>query len=239
MTTGSLEGSRRAAARTAGAAYLLSTAAVVSVNFAIFERLLVPGDAPQTARNILAHETLFRVGIAGQLAYCVGVLVVSAALYVVLAAVNPLLALLAAAGRLVHGFTWLLVSLNLFTALRMLSQPDYARALPPAQLPVLARPYLWGFDQYYVGLLFWSLGSAVAAYLWLRSRYVPRALAAFGILASAWAAGCTSALLVFPGFPKVVGLWWFDVPLALFEITLSVLLLVRGVGPPRLARGEP
>jgi hypothetical protein len=238
MTTNSIDVSQRKAGKIAGLACLVSFVIVVLVNFGIFGRLIVSDDPAQTARNILAHETFFRVGLAGDVLYCIGVLVLSGALYVVLRPVDQNLALLAAFGRLAHGFTWLLVTLNLFTALRLLSRPDYARVLPPDQLPVLARLYLSGFDQYYVGLLFWSLGGTVGAYLWLKSGYVPRALAAFGMLASAWCAACTFALFLFPDLPKAVNLWWFDTPMALFEITLSFLLLLRGLRPSGLA-GDP
>jgi Domain of unknown function (DUF4386) len=231
MATSSVDESQRKAARLAGAVYLLSFATVVSVNFGIFFRLLV-GSPTQIAGNVLAHQTLFRIGLVGQLLYCVGVLVVSVALYVVLRPVDHVMALLAALGRIVHGITWLLVSLNLFTALRLLIKPDYVGSLPAEQLAVLARLHLTGFDQYYVGLLFWSLGSTVAAYLWFRARYVPRALAAFGIAASMWGALCCLALFVFPDFPKLVGLSWFDVPMVLFEIALSFLLVSRGVRVP-------
>jgi hypothetical protein len=220
-------------------AWLLSFVTVVSVNLGIFGHLIVRDDPAQTARNTLAHETLFRVGLTGDLLYCIGVLTLSAALYVVLKPVNQTLALLAVFGRLVHGFTWLLLTLNLFTALRLLSGSEYARLLPPDQLPVLAWLYLSGFDQYYVGLLFWSAGGTVGACLWFKSGYVPRALAAFGVLASGWCAACTFALLLFPDFPKVVNLWWFDVPMALFALALSCLLLFRGLRPPRLVKNQP
>jgi len=238
MTTGSVDGSQRKAAKIAGLAYLLSFVTVVLCQFGIFERLFVGADPAQAARNVLAQETLFRVGLAGIVLYCIGVLVVSAALYIVLKPVDQNLALFAAFGRLVYGLTWLLVALNLFTALRLLSRPDYARAFPPEQLQVLARLYLSGIDQYYVGLLFWSLGATVGACLWLKSGYVPRALATFGALASAWCAACTFVLFLFPDFPKVVDLWWFDMPMVLFEIALSLLLLFRGLRPPGLATDQ-
>lgn len=232
------DSSQRAAAKIAGLAYLLSFVTVVVVNFGIFGRLMVTTDAAQTARNILAHETLFRVGIAGEVLYCAGVFLLSAALYVILKPVDRHLAVIASLGRAVHGLTMLLVALNMFTALRLLSRPDYARAFSPEQLPVLARLYLTGFDQYYVGLLFWSAGATVGACLWLQSRYIPRALAAFGIVASAWCVACTFVLFIFPDFQKVVNLWWFDTPMALFEIALSFLLLFRGLRPVGLATGR-
>jgi hypothetical protein len=237
MTTRSIDSSQRVAAKILGLAYLPSFVLVVAVNFGILQPLIAGVDPAQAAKNILAHETLFRVGLVGFVLYSVAVLVVSAALYVILKPVDENLALLAALGRLVHGFTWLLVALNHFTALRLLSRPEYA-ALPSDQLPALARLYLSGLDQYYVGLLFWSLGATVGAYLWLKARYVPSALAAFGILASAWCAVCTLAFLISPGFSKVVNLWAFDTPMALFEIALSLLLLFRGLRPSGHAKDQ-
>jgi uncharacterized protein DUF4386 len=231
MTTSAIDGSQRKAARIAGLAFPISFVTVVAVNFGIFARLISDNPA-ETARNILAHETLFRIGVAGDLVYCVGVVVLLTALYVVLKPVDQNLALLAAFGRLVHGLTWLLVTLNLFTALRLLSGADYARAFGPDQLPVLARLYLRGFDQYYVGLLFWALGATVGSYLWFKSNYIPRALAAFGLISSAWCAACTFVLYIFPDFPQVVNLWWFDSPMAVFELGLSFWLLFRGIRTP-------
>jgi hypothetical protein len=232
MTTSAIDGSQRKAARIAALACLISFVTVVAVNFGIFARLIVRGDPAQTARNILAHETLFRIGIAGDVLYCVGVVVLLTALYIVLKPVDQNLALLAAFGRLVHGLTWLLATLNLFTALRLLSGADYSRAFGPNQLPVLARLYLSGFDQYYVGLLFWALGATVGSYLWFKSKYIPRALAAFGVISSAWCAACTLVFYIFPDFPKVVNLWWFDSPMAVFELALSFWLLFKGIRPP-------
>jgi hypothetical protein len=75
--------------------------------------------------------------------------------------------------------------------------------------------------------------------LWLRSGYVPNALAFLGVLASAWCAACTSVLFVFPDFQKVVNLWWFDMPMVLFEIALSFVLLLRGLRPSGLAAHAP
>jgi len=228
MTTHSTAEAQRKAAKVAAAAQLLSFATVVGSNFGILQRLLTD-DPARTAGNILAHETLFRVGLMGFVLYSIGVVVQSAALYVVLRPVDQNLTLLSFLGRLIHGFTWLVVTLNLFTALRLLSRPEYAGVLPPGQLPVLARLYLSGFDQYYVGLLFWSLGATIGAYVWLKSGFIPRSLAVFGILASGWCVACTAALLIRPTFSNVVNLWAFDTPMALFEIALSVLLLVRGL----------
>ena len=224
-----IDAAQRKAAKIAGVAFLLTMAIVVAVNFGINQRLLVAGNPTETARNILAHERLFRLGMAGNLIYAVGVMVLLAALYVILRPVSRGLALLATVWRLVFAAIWVLVVLNYFTALRLLSGADYLRALRPDEVQSLARFYLSGFDQYYVGLLFWAMASTVYSYLWLKSRYVPRALAAFGLIGSGWCVACTLLLYVFPNFPKVVNLWWFDTPMALFEMGLGIWLRVKGL----------
>jgi len=207
--------SQRKAARVAGFAYLITFATVVYVNFGIHERLIVENNAAETARNILAHERLFRIGIAGDLIYCAGVIVLLTTLYVILKPVNRGLALLAAFWRFVWVLMWLVMTLNLFDALRLLSGADYLRAnlraFEAERLQALARFYLGtSFDYYYVALLFGALASTACGYLWFKSRYIPGALAAFGVISSAFCVACTFVFYIFPTFDKIVNLWWFD-----------------------------
>jgi hypothetical protein len=232
MTKNPIDDSQRTAARVAGFAYLITFATVVYVNFGIHGRLIVEHNAAETARNILAHERLFRIGIVGDLIYCVGVVVLLTALYVILEPVNRALALLAAFWRLVWVLVWLVMTLNLFDALRLLSGADYLRAFEAERLQALARFYLGNsFDYYYVGLLFGALASTVCGYLWFKSRYIPRALAAFGVISSAFCVACTFVFYIFPNFDKIVNLWWFDSPMAIFDIALSFWLLFKGLRP--------
>lgn len=234
MTT-TIDDSQRKAARVAGLAYLFTFAIVVYVNFAIHDRLIAD-NAAETARNILAHERLFRIGIVGDLIYCAGVIVLLTALYVILRPVNRGLALLAAFWRLVWVLMWLVMTLNLFDALRLLRAPDYLRALETERLQALARLYLGTrFDYYYVGLLFGALASTACACLWFKSRYIPRALAVFGVIASAFCVACTLVLYILPNFDKIVNLWWFDTPMAIFDVALSLWLLFKGLTPSGVA----
>jgi len=237
MTISDISESQQKAARVAGIAYLLTFALVVFVNFGIHDRLIV-SDAAQTARNIIAHESLFRIGIACDLLYCLGVVVLLTALYVILKPVSRGLALLAAFWRLVYALLWVIMTLYLFTALRLLNAADYLQVFEAEALQALAKLYLGSrFDIYYVGLLFYGLTSAACAYLFFKSRYLPKALAAFGVVASAWAAVCTLAFIISPAFAKVVNLWWFDTPLGIFEIATGFWLLFKGLRTPR--RAEP
>ncbi len=229
ITRRTLEPAQQFAAKIAGAAYLITFAAVVYVNFGIHDRLLVDNNA-ETARNVLAHETLFRIGIVGDLVYCVGVVVLLTALYVILKPVSQGLALLAAFWKLVWVLMWLVMTLNLFDALRLLSSAGYTQALGAERAQALASLYFGSrFDYYYVGLLFGALASTVCGYLWYKSRYIPRALAGFGVISSAFCMACTLVFYIFPHFDKIVNLWWFDMPMGIFDIALSFWLVFRGL----------
>ena len=210
---------------------------MVAVNFGLNQRLMVAGDPAQTARNILGHERLFRVGIASNLLYEAGLLVLLSALYVTLRPVGCTLALLAGFWRLVYATMWVLMSLNQLTALRLLNGADFQRVLGTEQVQTLGRLYLSGSDAYYVGLLFYGLASTGCSYLFFKSGCIPRGLAAFGVIVSAWAAVCTLAFIISPDFAKVVNLWWFDTGLGLFELATGFWLVIKG---PRagMARGS-
>jgi len=232
MINSTVDKSQRKAAKVAGLAYLLTFATVVYVNFGIHARLIAADNA-ETARNILAHERLFRIGIAGDLIYCAGVVVLLTALYVILKPVSRGLALLAALWRLVWVLMWLQMTLNLFDALRLLRGADYLRAFEAERLQALAKLYLsTSFDYYYVALLFGALASTVCGYLWFKSRYIPRALAAFGVISSAFCVACTLVFYIFPNFDKIVNLSWFDMPMGIFDIALSFWLLFKRLGQP-------
>ena len=99
-------------------------------------------------------------------------------------------------------------------------------------MQTLAKLHLSGnFDAYYVGLPFFALASTVCSYLWLKSNYIPKSLAAFGVIASAWCVICAFIFIVFPNFNKTVNDYWFDSPMALFEVVLSFWLLFKGLSP--------
>jgi uncharacterized protein DUF4386 len=239
MTLGPIDNAQRNAARVAGLSYLITFAIVVYVNFGIHDPLIGENKA-ETARNILAHEQLFRIGIVGDLIYCAGVVVLLTALYVILKPVNRGVALLAAFWRLTFVLMWLVMTLHLFDALRLLKSADSPPALGAEQLQALASFNLsTRFDYYYVGLLFGALASTACGCLWFKSRYIPRTLATFGVVSSAFCVACTLVFYIFPSFDKIVNLWWFDTPMGIFDIALSFWLLFKGLRPPGTTEDHP
>jgi len=236
MTTSTIDNSQRTAAKVAGWSGLLTFAIVVFGNFVLLNPLTVPGNAAATAQNIVAHETQFRITVVCFLTYSLGFVVLLSALYVILRPVNPGLALVGALSRLVFALLWLLSPLNMLSALRLLSNANYLQVFEPDRLQALAKLHLGAnFDDYYVGLPFFGLAATICAYLWLKSNYIPRGLALFGIVSSAWCVICAFVFLIFPHFNKIVNDWWFDFPMALFELVLSFWLLFKGLKQPEIA----
>jgi hypothetical protein len=236
MTTLAIDNSQRTAAKVAGWSGLLTFAIVVFGNYVLLNPLTVPGNAAATAQNIVAHETQFRTTVVCFLTYSLGFVVLLSALYVILRPVNPGLALVGALSRLVFALLWLLSPLNMLSALRLLSNANYLQVFEPDRLQALAKLHLGAnFDDYYVGLPFFGLAATICAYLWFKSNYIPRGLALFGIVSSAWCVICAFVFLIFPHFNKIVNDWWFDFPMALFELVLSFWLLFKGLKQPEIA----
>jgi uncharacterized protein DUF4386 len=231
-----IDNSQRTAAKIAGIAGLLAFFLVVFGNYVLLNPLIVPRNAADTARNILAHQTQFRIALTCFIAYGVGTVVLLSALYVIFGPVNHGLALTGALFRLVFVILWLIAPLNSLAALRLLGDATYLKVFEPDRLQALARVQLAGsFDDYYVGLPFFGLAATVCAYLWLKSKYIPRALSIFGVIGSAWCVICAFIFLVFPNFNKVVNDYIFDTPMAIFELVLSLWLLIKGLEPSRTA----
>lgn len=225
-----LEAGQQFAARFAAAAYLVSFPFLLVANFGLRGQLLVPGNVAETIRKVADAELVFRISIAFDLVYCVGIVAVLAALYVVLAPISRLVALLATLWKLIYVATGVLIALSLLAVVRLVDAGASGQTLGPGELSalvMLSSTVTW--DEYYVGLLFWGLSGILLGFLWFRSRYIPRSLAILGIASSAWAALSTLTYIIAPAFGDAVNRWFFDTPMALYEVVLSIWLLGRGL----------
>ncbi len=237
-----IDNSHHTAAKIAGWSGILTFAIVVFGNYVLLNPLVVAGNAAATAQNFIAHPTQVRLTVVCFLIYSLGVVVLLIALYVILKPVNPGLALAGALFRLVFALLWLLSVLNLLGALRILSNASYLQAFEPERLQAMARLNIGGtFDDYYVGLPFFGSAATVCAWLWLKSKYIPKALATFGVISSSWCVLCAFIFLIFPRFNKIVNDYIFDTPMALFELVVSFWLLFKGLrltGPNQTQTGS-
>ena len=109
-----IDESQRKAAKLVGLAYLFALPPAIFAEFYVRAHLIAFGDAAQTARNIMAHERLFRLGIASNLTVFAIDVVLIVALYVVLMPVNRRLALVAAGWGLIETASLVVVTLTDF-----------------------------------------------------------------------------------------------------------------------------
>ena len=156
----------------------------------------------------------------------------------ILKPVNRNLALVAAFCRLVVALMWSVTALNTLGALRLLGDAAYLSVIGVDQLQTLARLHSTPATTHYVGLPFWGLASTVCSYLWFKSRYIPRALAAFGVISSAWCVFCAFAYTISPIFENTVHPMWFDLPMVIFEMALGFWLLSKGLRPSGVAESS-
>lgn len=227
--TESIEPAQRTAARIAGLFYLLMLVTSIFAEFFARGPVIVPGDAAKTAGNIAAHELLFRLGTVSNLITYTGDVVLIWALYIVLRPVNRNVAVLAAFWRIAECSVLGVITVNDFAALRLLSGAGYLKTFDQRQLQTLARLFLSVQGSgYLVGLLFFGLGSTVFAWLWLKSRYIPRALAGWGIFSSLVVVGVALAIMVFPSLAAVVFPACF-LPILIFEVTMGFWLLLKRI----------
>jgi len=235
MTISTIDNSQRTAAKVVGFTYLFAMATSV---FGFYARahLIVPGNAAVTAHNIMASERLFRLGIASDLATFVTDIVLIAALYTVLRPINRSLALVAAFWRLMETATLVVSTLSCLDVLRLLSGADYLRVFEADRLYALARLSIGALGAgYNVGFVFLGLGSAVFSYLWLKSGYVPGALAVLGVFGSLLLAASTFAFIIFPDLTRILAPWYMA-PIGIFEVTMGGWLLLRRLRPSGTAQ---
>ena len=216
-------------ARVVGFSYLFALVPSIFAEFYVSGRL-VSDNAIVTAQNIIAHERLFRLGIASNLLVFAADVVLVTALYIVLEKVNRRLALVATFFRLIETTILIVAVLNDFYVLRLLSGASYLTSVSSDQLAALARVSIGAHSSAYgVALLLFGFGSPVFCYLWLRSGYIPRPLAIWGLLASAWIGLCSFAFVVFPELTKVVTIGYYGGPIFFFELTIGLWLLFKGI----------
>jgi len=229
MTSRTTAASPRVYARVAGVAYLVIAIVALLYGFLVESRLIVSGNDAVTANNILANESLFRVGIVLVLVIYVSVVVASWALYVILKTVHQrlaLLALLLRSAEAVLGATTVLIS---FAVLYVLEGRGGSNALDTEQLQALAGSLLdvrtAGLD---IVLVFIGLGATIFCVLLFKSKYIPRWLAGWGIFTYASMLFLGLVSILFPNHPLMLANALYGAG-ELFELAFGFWLVFKGI----------
>jgi hypothetical protein len=196
--------SHRQAARTAGFAYLIIIVAGIFAEFFVRSSLIIPGDAATTAANIMASQSLYRLGFAGDLIMLICDVIVALALYVLLKPVNKSLALLATAFRLIQTSILGINLLNHYYALMILNGGGYLGVFETNQLQALTMLFLNAHGHgYLIGQVFFGLHCLAIGYLTYKSSYFPRFIGILLVLASLGYLIESFTNLLFPGHEAI------------------------------------
>lgn len=229
MPTAATETSPQTYARFGGLLYLVIIVAGALGELFVRGRLVVSGDAAATAHNILASESLWRLGIAGDLLMHVCDVFVMWALYVLLRPVNRNLALLNLLLNLIQTAVLVANKMSLLVPLFLLGDAPYLKSFDPAQLQAWSylaiRLHEHGFS---VGLIFFGCVCLVEGYLIRRSRYLPWLIGVLMQIAGVCYLINSAALLLAPNFearlfPAIL------MPCLVAELSLALWLLLKGV----------
>lgn len=233
MTDHEIETSPRTLARVGGALYLLIIAIGLFGEGFVRNRIVVPGDATATAANLRSMESLWRFGIAAELALLIATVALSLILYVLLRPVSRKLAALAVFFNLMTVAVEAIAGLCLAAALFPLGKAESLKAFEPAQLDVLAtlaiRLHGYGFG---IALIFFGCECLIVGHLIFRSGYLPKPIGVLMQLAGLCYLTNSFALILSPTlaallFPAIL------IPAFLGESALCLWLLTKGVNVER------
>jgi hypothetical protein len=219
--------------RFAGLLYLLASVFGFFAMMYVPSKLIVQGNAAATADNILANETLFRLGIAGELIGQAGFIFVALALYELLKGVNRRHASIMVILLVVQIPIAFLNELNYIAALILARGADFLSLFDKPQRDALAMLFLkLHFQGYVVNGIFWGLWLFPLALLVYRSRFLPRFLGVWLALAGfAWVTLSLTGVLLPQYYDKVFS---YSQPAAFGEMAFMLWLLIKGARPSAL-----
>src|SRR6266852_2050219 len=219
--------------RVAGLRYILTSIPGFFAMMYVPGKLIVHRNAAATANNIAASETLFRLGIAGQLIGQTGFIFVALALYDLLKGVNRRCASLIVTLVVVQIPIAFLNELNSIAALVLVRGADFLSIFEKPRRDALAMLFL---NLHFQGLvfdeIFWGLWLVPLALLVYRSRFLPRFLGVWLALAGfAWVILSLTGVLSPQYYDKV---FTYSQPAAFGELALMLWLVIKGARPPAL-----
>jgi Domain of unknown function (DUF4386) len=144
-------------------------------SFYILPKLFVAKDATLTSQNILAHQDLFVATIFAFLLNFIGDIVAAWGLYLLLRRVNASVSMFIAWLRVVFATIGLAAVMNLVTAYRLLTSPDYLTALGQNQLNAQVQVAIGSFNsQFAFSLIVFGVYLMLLGWLTYRSDYIPK-----------------------------------------------------------------
>jgi hypothetical protein len=224
--------SPQARARLAGLLYLIVILGGLFAELFVRGRLVVSGDAAATARNIVDHELLYRLGFAVELFYVLCNIPLTFLLYDLFKVVNRTAALLALFFGLVGTAIEAVALLAHYAPLVFLGRAAYLGAFTTAQLQSAAYLSLRLFESgFAIALTFFGCFCLAQAFLIFRSTFFPRLIG--GLLVAEGSLYLVNSFANFLAPAIGARVFPFLMLSGLAEISFCLWLLVVGVNVDR------
>lgn len=216
-------------ARTAGVLYLLMLTLGGFNLLYVPVSYTVPGDPAATARQIVARELTYRLGIVSDIIGCILFVLLVSSLYRMFKDVDRMLAMLMVISVSIAVAFSLVNLINQIAALVFLSGAGFLTAFTKPQLDALALAFLkirdGGIE---INAAFWGLWLLPFGILVIKSRSVPRILGVLLIAASFASLTHSFGFLAFPAYKHFIVR--FTVPVdAIAELAIAFWLLIKGI----------
>jgi len=183
-----------------------------------------PDDISQTMISFSDNPTMVQMSIVGFLIEAVAIVLLSVSLYTTLKKQNEILARWAFGLWIIEAVAIAIREINAFSLLY--TGQEFVKAGTPdsSYFQTLGRLFyrLMHFS-YDVQMVFYCVGGFLFYYLFLRSKYVPKALSIFGIIVAS--VGFIGEVFVIFGYD--VPLYVF-LPILPFELAIGFWLLIKG-----------
>lgn len=209
-------------ARVAGFVYLLLIVMFVGGE-SLISGILGTGDLAGMMERARASQHAYRGALAIELLTSIFTVVLAYALYVTVRPIGERLAQLALYFRLGEAFVGvasMLVSYALFAIYTSGLDAEQAKTM-------IATMHIVDRASFNICTLIFSFGSTIFFYLFVKSNYVPKLLAVFGVFASVAVTIASLCNLVLPEYAGTLQIAFL--PIFAAEITTGFWLLLRGV----------
>jgi hypothetical protein len=217
----------RTNARIAGVTFLVYIAAGVT-SLVLFGRATAGEGVAAQLVSLAQHATDVRLTILLNLVCNLSALVLAVTLYAITRDQDSDLAMLGLTCRVSEAIVGMDVSTRL--GLLWLASAPAAAALDPGAVSALGAYLLKMEATFNASATFFAVGSTLFSWLFLRARMIPVALAWLGLLASILLIVCLPLQLAgLLGGPVTTFMW---LPMLVFEVTLALWLIIKGVASP-------
>jgi len=213
--------------RLLGAAFLIVFVASM-LSGALLNAATGSGSISDILVSISNNLTLMRISILVELVTSIGIVVLAALLYIVFHKQHKIIALVALGWWLAEATTLAVSKIGAFALIPLSLEYVKAGAPDSSYFQTLGDFFYYGFDRqgWAIHMLFFCLGGILWYYLFHRSKYIPRALSIWGLVAVSLVS--INVMLVL--FDRNIELQMIMLaPYLLFEALIGPWLMVKGI----------